>query len=87
MTTTRAADADCNVGLPFPLILRQQVVQQIRKARERFCDLRLAVQIFHHAPIGAGQSFQPIDKKWVGQVPDIEQQFNISGRAESMTKA
>jgi hypothetical protein len=55
VATAGATDADRNIGLPFSLILRQKVIQEVREPRECLFDFGLILQIFHHPPIGSGK--------------------------------
>src|SRR5436190_7268117 len=87
MAAARAANPDRQIRLAFALILRQEVIKQICKALQRVFDLGLVFQVLHDAPVAAGKRPEFSDEKRVRQMTDIEKQFHLARRAESVAKA
>src|SRR5438270_9910098 len=87
MSSAGASDSDRQIRLAFTLILRQQVVKQIREAPYRLLDFGLILQVLDHAPIRAGKWSKILHKERIRKMAHVEQQFHFSRRAEAMTKA
>ena len=86
MPASGATDANRHVRLPFSLVERQEIREQIRETPQCLLYFRVLPEILHDAPVVTRQTLQFRHEVWIGQMSHVKQSLQIARGAILVTK-
>src|SRR5262245_8949499 len=87
VASTRAADGDRQVGLPFLDVVRHHVFQKSRQPPGKVARGAVAAEIRRHHLVLPGFRAQAVDKMRVGQKPAVEHEIRVERHAVLVAEA